>query len=310
VINLVSVSGGKDSTATLLLALATQSRETVRAVFADTGNEHPLTYEYVDYLERTTGVQIHRLRQDFSAQIARKAEYVRTHWADKGVPQEHIDRVLAVLVPSGNPFLDLCIWKGRFPSRMAQFCTRFLKTEPIAEYALDLIDQSGEVYSWQGVRADESPSRAKLRTLQHVGDGFYNYRPILRWSVDDVFAMHRRHGINPNPLYSMGMRRVGCMPCINTRKDELLEISKRFPEVIDRIDEWERACGEAAKNGVATFFAGSGDKSAMTFTEIGNQYNIRRMIDWAQTSRGGKQFDLLRVTDEPLACSSAYGLCE
>jgi hypothetical protein len=30
------------------------------------------------------------------------------------------------------------------------------------------------------------------------------------------------------------------MPCINTRKDELLEISKRFPEEIKRVAEWER----------------------------------------------------------------------
>jgi tRNA(Ile)-lysidine synthase TilS/MesJ len=37
-IRLVSVSGGKDSTACLLLALERHPREEVRAVFADTGN--------------------------------------------------------------------------------------------------------------------------------------------------------------------------------------------------------------------------------------------------------------------------------
>ena len=37
----------------------------------------------------------------------------------------------------------------------------------------------------------------------------------------------------------MGMGRVGCMPCINCRKDELLEISKRFPEVIERITRFQ-----------------------------------------------------------------------
>ena len=41
---LVSISGGKDSTATLLLAL--EREKDVRAVFADTGNEHQLTYDY------------------------------------------------------------------------------------------------------------------------------------------------------------------------------------------------------------------------------------------------------------------------
>lgn len=42
----VSVSGGKDSTATYLLCLE-QTGGDFDAVFADTGNEHEATYEYV-----------------------------------------------------------------------------------------------------------------------------------------------------------------------------------------------------------------------------------------------------------------------
>jgi 3'-phosphoadenosine 5'-phosphosulfate sulfotransferase (PAPS reductase)/FAD synthetase len=47
--NIVSVSGGKDSTALLLLAIERQT-ENLQAVFADTGHEHQQTYEYVQYL--------------------------------------------------------------------------------------------------------------------------------------------------------------------------------------------------------------------------------------------------------------------
>lgn len=49
--NVISVSGGKDSTAMLTLAVE-QQVENLIAVFADTGHEHPLTYRYVDYLEQ------------------------------------------------------------------------------------------------------------------------------------------------------------------------------------------------------------------------------------------------------------------
>ena len=52
--NVISYSDGKDSTAMLLLAIEQQA-EHLQAVFADTGNEHPSTYEYVRYVEQSTG---------------------------------------------------------------------------------------------------------------------------------------------------------------------------------------------------------------------------------------------------------------
>lgn len=308
-IRLVSVSGGKDSDATLLLALERHPADEVIAVTADTGNEHPLTYAHLEYLERRLGIKIHRLMADFSMQIARKAEFVRTKWPEHGVPQEKIDRALAILKPTGNPFLDLCIWKGRFPSRKAQFCTEQLKTLPLTEYALELIDQYGAVESWQGVRADESPNRAKLPEREDQGGGLSVYRPILSWTAEQVFEYHRQRGVEPNPLYKLGMGRVGCMPCINARKAEILEISKRFPEVIERIAEWERIVKEGSKRDGATFFAGANHGEDLSVDECVAKSNIRAIVEWSKTSRGGKQFDFT-LMDEPVACSSSYGLCE
>lgn len=252
--NLISVSGGKDSTALLLLAIERQP-ENLQAVFADTGNEHQQTYDYVRYLEQATGIAIRWVKADFSKQIAHKKEYVLTKWAEKGVAQKDVARAAAALVPSGNPFLDLCLWKGRFPSSQAAFCSEELKRNPIINQVQNPILEAGSsVISWQGVRADESPRRASLASFEckkvvENGAELWNFRPILQWLVGDVFAMHDKHGIKPNPLYSQGMGRVGCMPCINCRKDELLEISRRFPEAIDRIKEWELAVAQASKRG-------------------------------------------------------------
>lgn len=302
---LISFSGGKDSTATLLLAIERMDKSMIFPVFADTGNEHEEVYKYLDYVEGFTGIKITRLRQDFTEDWARRVEYVTHGWPKKGVPQEHIDRVLAFLKrgPTGNPFLDLCIIKGRFPSRMMQFCTQRLKKFPLTKHAIGLMDLFGAVDSWQGVRRDESASRAKLKEKEQTPEGFGIYRPILDWTWQDVFALHRKHGIKPNPLYSMGMGRVGCMPCINCKKDELLQIARRFPEVIERLKEWEALVSESAKFGMATFFhdpkGGSDGKG------------IQRNVEWAQTRRGGVEFDMERSLfadfDE---CESAYGLCE
>lgn len=303
---LCSVSGGKDSTATLTLAIDRHPRENISGVFCDTGNEHQLTYDYVRYLEDATGVPIKWLKQDFTDWWWRRRDYVRDKWPEKGVPDDAIERALAVyeLGPTGNPYLDLCIIKNRFPSRRAQFCTQFLKTEPATEYALGLIERHGAIESWQGVRAEESPNRANLPEREDRGGGLTIVRPIHKWTAEQVFAQSRKHGIKPNPLYSMGMGRVGCMPCINAAKDEILEISKRFPDHFDRIAEWERIVGRVSKRASATFFSSPGDSD--TAHERGN---VRQVIEWSKTSRGGKQIDFMRLEDSP-ACASSYGLCE
>lgn len=311
-LKVVSISGGKDSTACALLALERYPADEVRLVFADTGNEHEQTLTYVhEYLPAELGITVHTVRADFAAQMARKAEFVATKWREQGIPEENVLRAIAALKPTGNPFLDLCLWKGRFPSRKAQFCTQELKTMPLTEWQTDLIDDGYEVESWQGIRADESPRRAIQPEREDSGGGLTIYRPILQWTAQQTVDYVRSKGLVLNPLYSQGMRRVGCMPCINARKDEVLEIAKRFPEHIDRIEAWEAAVKGANKRSAATFFAGANDGSDPTPEQAMARANIREMVEWAKTSRGGKQYDILRSDDfESPVCASAYGLCE
>ncbi|QDH62721.1 phosphoadenosine phosphosulfate reductase family protein [Pseudomonas azotoformans] len=313
--NIISLSGGKDSTATLLVAIALEAPN-LQAVFADTGNEHQQTYEYLDYLEQATRTKITRVRADFTQRIEGKRRFIESKWRAQGIAEEIVLAALDVLQPTGNPFLDLCIWKGRFPSRKAQFCTMELKRDPMLEQlVMPLMGAGDMILSWQGVRADESLNRRYLPECDEVGGGLFNYRPILKWDVPAVFEAHRYMGIKPNPLYSQGMGRVGCMPCINCRKDELREIALRFPEAIDRIDRWERTVQQASKRGAATFFAGSNAKhpkgsiSGMTAIEVMEIASIRQAVEWSKTARGGIQYDLMIATDAS-ACSSAYGLCE
>lgn len=376
--NIISVSGGKDSTALLLLAIERQP-ENLQAVFCDTENEQQQTYDYVDYLEQVTGVPIKRIKADFTQRMAGKREYIAKKWPAElmaGLPEvagywqrndldgcdsesdfpptvamptrepmnryaPHIfacwswiparravtamsadqaqavcDAAIAMLTPTGIPFLDLCLWKGRFPSTKTRFCTEELKVFPIQnQVLLPLLEchTTSDVYSWQGVRADESLARSKLPEMdedrRHAG--LFNYRPILQWTVDDVFAMHRRHRVEPNPLYRQGMSRVGCMPCVNNRKEELAEIYRRFPEELERIARWEAAVSVAAKRGSSTFFASVTDPMVLATDVVNHEtHGIARIIEWSMTARGGRQFDLLAAADDGKACSSAYGLCE
>ncbi|WP_337055016.1 phosphoadenosine phosphosulfate reductase family protein [Pseudoxanthomonas sp. USHLN014] len=305
--HLVNVSGGKDSTATYLLAL--ESGRPFRAVFADTGNEHPLTLEYVATLaSRTGGPEVETVRADFSVALARHREYVLRVWPTQGIPQSIVDEAAALHEPTGNPFLDLCISKGRFPSRMAQFCTEELKTIPITTQVVGTMLRAGQVLQWLGIRADESRNRAAQPRFNRHESGSMVWRPIFRWSVEEVWRQHSRHGILPNPLYAMGMGRVGCMPCVNCQKSELRAIADRFPEHIERIAAWEDVVSRANKRRSATFFPAVTDPTDID--RPGTYSRIHTLVEWSRTARGGRQFDLFFQQQAGGGCTSDLALCE
>ncbi len=298
----VSVSGGKDSTATLLLAIERHPRDEIVSVFADTGNEHPETYNYIDYLESELGISIQRIKRDFSEWIARRRIYIRDKWPEKGVPQDVVERALEYMYPTGNPFLDLCLIKARFPSPKVRFCTQYLKTEPLTEHHLKLVSEYGKIESWQGIRADESAARSKLPEREHLDENIEVYRPILTWTAEEVFAYIKEKGLKPNPLYLQGMARVGCMPCINSRKSEIREIARRFPEQIKRISEWEKLVGMISKRSSATFFPSLGENE-----DAYERGNVWKKVEWSNDTRSN---NLLFIDEDINECQSSYGLCE
>ena len=363
--HVISVSGGKDSTATLLLALERCPAGSVVPIFCDTGNEHEETYAYLGYLEQALGVTITRLKADFTEQLAAKRvfiardmrhrrEYSKVPKVDRmgkpvwlrdkagavrlfpvmgedGEPTGELAprqawgwdggrkvrwsnkakrRALSVMFPRGNPFLDLCMWKGRFPSRKAQFCTEELKRNIAVGFQLELMEAGHRVISWQGVRRDESQNRRNAKKFERVGGGLWICRPIVEWSASQVFEFAAARQVRPNPLYLQGMGRVGCMPCINCNKAELRQIASRFPEHPARIAEWERIVGMCSKRGFSTFMADThpAKDRRVLFADL----NIWARIEWSKTSRGGKQFNLLDEVehDGTGGCSSSYGLCD
>lgn len=82
-VNVISISGGKDSTALWLLAKEKQT-ENMKVIFSDVGHEHPATYEYIEYLQKELG-EVTIIKPDFTDQIIHKREVVQTKWRKDGV---------------------------------------------------------------------------------------------------------------------------------------------------------------------------------------------------------------------------------
>lgn len=200
-IAIVSVSGGKDSTA-LYLAMQQYYGNNFVPVFADTGHEHPVTLNYVRNLHHmANGPEVQFVKANFEKQLAKKG-YDKT----------------------GYTFLDMALWKGRAPSTKAQFCTEHLKLWPIKFWLLN--NYPKEQFDWvmyTGIRAGESLRRSQMQPFNW--NSFFDCEsvlPMLYESEKFVFDFMFQYNVPPNPLYALGYGRVGCFPCIHANKDELM----------------------------------------------------------------------------------------
>lgn len=289
---IVTFSGGKDSLAALLWTREHITKN-FTTVFCDTGWEHPLTYEY-----------IHRI-------------------ADK----LHLDLV-TLKSKRYDGMVDLARQKKRWPSTRARFCTIELKTKPTIDYVLDEVQDN--MLMIQGIRGAESSARAKMskqctyfkyyfepygfdkngKPKKHTYRGkdvraFRSQfaddllRPVFDWSAQQVIDYILAAGLEPNPLYKMGYKRVGCWPCVMVNQRDILNIARQAPERIDEIGNLETELGSSffGPDKIPARAIHSGDKYP-------NIHDVVRYVEWQNAT--GSLFD----DDTATSCMSYYGLCE
>ncbi len=124
--HIVSLSGGKDSSALAVLMKQRFPDLPVEYVFCDTEYELPETYEYLDRLEAYLGKKIVRLNGLDMLRIARKP---------------------------GRKAFDVWLkeyYGGFLPNPRSRWCTRVLKIKPFEEFI-----GNSTAYSYIGIRYDE-----------------------------------------------------------------------------------------------------------------------------------------------------------
>jgi len=195
---LVSLSGGKDSTACLLLALDTFPKEDIIPYYIDTKWEHDAVYEYLDYLEEKLDIKIKRIESEGMEALSKR--------------------------------------KKMMPNRMMRFCTENLKVKPAIEFYKTFQDKGIDFINIVGIRRDESEARANTESF-FIKDGIKTLCPIAYWGTQRVFDYHKENGIEVNPLYKKGFSRVGCYPCIYARKHELMLMEDKYVQRLRKLEK-------------------------------------------------------------------------
>jgi 3'-phosphoadenosine 5'-phosphosulfate sulfotransferase (PAPS reductase)/FAD synthetase len=297
-----SVSGGKDSTA-MVLHLMERGLD-FEQIFMDTGWEHPATVEYVtEQIPKITG---------------RPVTVLRNEKAFPNGPNE------GPLTLDSGGFVSRTLRYGMFPSRVRRWCTHELKIVPYQNYCSEIFVEDGQKpVNTIGIRAAESAKRAKQPAWEEADEAFV-WRPLLRWTEQDVIEIHRKHNVVPNRLYLKGASRVGCWPCIHSRKAEIAQVAKTDPDRIAFIraleqQAWENKKAMSLKRGAK--YRGQSPASTgqplkkPTFFQVrpnaGNDAEglpIDEAVRWARTSHGGRQLQLIEA--EPESGCMRWGLCD
>jgi 3'-phosphoadenosine 5'-phosphosulfate sulfotransferase (PAPS reductase)/FAD synthetase len=130
-----------------------------------------------------------------------------------------------------------------------------------------------------GIRRAESRARSVRQKFEESKIyGRPQWNPIVTWPVEEVFTIHEKYAMNFNPMYKKGFKRVGCFPCCNAGRLELILMAKHYPWRIEEIAQWERELGR-------TYFA------PRRYTKSNEPiiWGIREHVTWAKRELNGQQ---------------------
>lgn len=192
-------------------------------------------------------------------------ELAREQAAAYGLRFEHTTRIGGTSKVDGKVYrrgeqygslLDYAERRGAWPSNQQRWCTSDFKRGPIMRVFTSLAQEwrarTGEqrpcrILDCQGLRAEESPARAKKprfaerkrSTTQHVD----TWLPLLDWCERDVWARIQRSGVRYHYAYDLGMPRLSCALCIFAPRAALVLAGRHNRELLERYVEVERRTG-------------------------------------------------------------------
>lgn len=167
--------------------------------------------------------------------------------------------------------------RGVFPQVSANLSVRWCSSALKIDVMRRLISNSPRfdgVYTLvvTGERGEESPNRARYREFEEYKilstkkRSVWSWRPVLKWSEQQVWDLIKKYGIRPHPAYELGWGRLSCMTCIFGSNNQWASIREHFPEQFNAVAQAEFESGKTIKRNMSV--SDAADK--------GSCYQIRR----------------------------------
>ncbi|HEU01814.1 MAG TPA: phosphoadenosine phosphosulfate reductase, partial [Aurantimonas coralicida] len=175
---------------------------------------------------------------------------------------------LIVCRNENKDFLSMVENRRMFPPPKNRQCTSDLKQGPInREIARHLKANPrfrGQVVDCIGIRAQESPGRAKKDALVNdsrrerdakasrgaklakaaAGREWWTWLPIHDFSIDEVWKTIEAAGQKRHYAYELGMSRLSCCFCIMSNASDLTTAAMAMPDLYREYVETERRIGQ------------------------------------------------------------------
>lgn len=196
--HIISFSGGKDSTALLLMMLE-KNMKIDDIIHADTGMEFPKLYEHIEKVEKYIGLKITRVRAKYGfeyllGEIPRTNKSKYTH--------------------DGRGWADMRV----------RWCTSELKTYPINRYIKKKYENN--IIQYVGIAKDEEHRANNYKTKLNI-----KY-PLVDWNITEKQALEYCYdkGFDWGGLYKL-FKRVSCYCCPLQSLNELRVIYNEYPNL-------------------------------------------------------------------------------
>lgn len=175
--------------------------------------------------------------------LARKAGVAEAFFIDTGIefPETvaFVEQQGVEIVRRGGDFWS-AVEKAGPPAKDRRWCCKLLKLNPLKLY----LAEKGPCVTIQGNRWYESWNRADLDiTSQNPANPLQlNISPIRNWRALEVFLYLWMLKLPINPLYDLGLERIGCYLCPAMLESEHESLKSLHPDLAGRwtgfLDRW------------------------------------------------------------------------